>query len=1271
MNTQALRDLIAKAKTEEVINKLLKLVDSDLNHQVTMLSASYKNYENTKHSGVESPKVLKRELRKINDALLHIINNIPIENIDKKSNQSKPFKGGDFDKPKKNFNPYKFLKYYDTSDSKYFFGRDDLIHRAFDIIKVRFESKINKNILCILGQSGSGKSSFLRAGLIAKIHKELPNDINTVIFRPSDIGIKFKDPLLRILDCIEDQTDIKITSRIRDDIKHLKEAAAVYHLENQVRKLASDKKVEKIKLIFCIDQFEEIIDFFVESKDKNNDAHLMTLLRFIEAVGNSDLMGVVYSMETSRKYDIKKLSLNISPIFTDGTYEIDIDGYNSDLIYNIIKEPFKACGYDLSSEAIRKIEKNIKQLIKDEDIITAHSLLPFISLYLSYLFESERKNANTGNDSEDVEKLDFNEIIGYHADRVWKGCNVFNKQDDNKGDLDFFLQPFIGISGLNYDQLKLRIINNPSYQEEQKLAKIFEENRLIVRTADGGMRLLNQAIITQWKLAKEWYEEKKVFLKKEIIYRYKAGKWNDNERPTLNESKISEEDISSAAEILSCYLRSWAIRDKDSIPLKEEDQLLCDYCKAVFSLSKTPTKYIEYMGKPTSPHVYRAAQYGLKNLVEVFYEIDPNCLEMTNLNTQNTPLVAASWGHKEVVEYLLKKGIKPKLEVLKIPILQDNSDIFNLLLGEISDTDSLEANIVNILHSCAQYGRIGMAHSLITKYKLKTNGKDSNEWTSLHYAAYHGQVDFFKFFATYAELKITDIVIDNCSVLHLAVYKRSVNMVEYIIGNKDFSTDFFNLEDKDGQTALHIAAQNHYPEVVELLLKVCDPNKVVADINQERALHLAVNIDHLIEDKILFTGDRIIEDRIIETIKILLNDFRTDPNATDINGYLPLSKAVKLDKVIKLFLENPKVNPMHPVSPRGKNPFIIAFKLKMWEDVNKILADPNIDFSQQEKKVYPNLTSLLSHIFDKERNIDKEEKEYVLSKVVEKSGLNLCKEKDYFGWTPLHRFIATRNIDAINWLRGQHEIIGELWEQTDNIGRKPIELADKSLKIELGFEDEPNNWGSPKSWDSNIDWMLVESDLRTVILDKFSIIDETYPVDLNSDIKKGHLSFYVAEKIEIIRIKSENWNNSELSIYFIKSDEQYYRLNGESKNIHEINKQTPIVLNKENVLDYLRFFCFFVHGSGGPFIIAEGLNQHEIPPDLTTEELQEIEKVIRPADLVGFDEETNEFIVMTTVFYFEGIFYADFGITKEGYITMIDDLPVISGLSKSVNAPLA
>jgi len=60
--------------------------------------------------------------------------------------------------------PFQGLRYFDVADAGHFFGRDGLILRLLDVLCA-------SRFLAIIGASGSGKSSLMRAGLVPALRR--------------------------------------------------------------------------------------------------------------------------------------------------------------------------------------------------------------------------------------------------------------------------------------------------------------------------------------------------------------------------------------------------------------------------------------------------------------------------------------------------------------------------------------------------------------------------------------------------------------------------------------------------------------------------------------------------------------------------------------------------------------------------------------------------------------------------------------------------------------------------------------------------------------------------------------------------------------------------------------------------------------------------------------------------------------------------------------------------------------------------------------------
>ena len=88
------------------------------------------------------------------------------------------------------------------------------------------------------------------------------------------------------------------------------------------------------------------------------------------------------------------------------------------------------------------------------------------------------------------------------------------------------------------------------------------------------------------------------------------------------------------------------------------------------------------------------------------------------------------------------------------------------------------------------------------------------------------------------------------------------------------------------------------------------------------------------------------------------------------------------------------------------------------------------------------------------------------------------------------------------------------------------------------------------------------------------------------------LPFYTT--IGLVRVQDTAWPAGTGPFWFLAKQGRMFLLDGSSAPIHDANEADPIKVVEANVLDYLRFFCYFVHGDEGPFLIVEDVNHDAI-----------------------------------------------------------------------------
>jgi hypothetical protein len=152
-------------------------------------------------------------------------------------------------------------------------------------------------------------------------------------------------------------------------------------------------------------------------------------------------------------------------------------------------------------------------------------------------------------------------------------------------------------------------------------------------------------------------------------------------------------------------------------------------------------------------------------------------------------------------------------------------------------------------------------------------------------------------------------------------------------------------------------------------------------------------------------------------------------------------------------------------------------------------------------------------------------------------------------------------------------------------------------------------------------------------------------------------------------VRDPNWMPKKLNVYYLTTQGNLYRLNGTSPPIHEVNALAPVKITDDNVLEYLRFFCFFVRGEEGPFLIAESMDNPDMPAGMDDKTRTVVSGTIRPASYEGRNE-AGFFLCDAVVFYSNALFIANFAVQPGGMIEMLDDEPIAADLPVKVDAPI-
>ena len=172
--------------------------------------------------------------------------------------------------------------------------------------------------------------------------------------------------------------------------------------------------------------------------------------------------------------------------------------------------------------------------------------------------------------------------------------------------------------------------------------------------------------------------------------------------------------------------------------------------------------------------------------------------------------------------------------------------------------------------------------------------------------------------------------------------------------------------------------------------------------------------------------------------------------------------------------------------------------------------------------------------------------------------------------------------------------------------------------------------------------------------------------------QKRPLPFY--QDTDLVLVKSPEWEVKNLFVYFISKGDTLVRLDGTSPPLHAFNAGN-IRLTPETAQFYLEFFCFFVRGEEGPFLIVDSLDNPYLPgslrklDDQTGAHYDELTRLFRKPRAYEPDGNGN-YRYSAMVFYSNAMFIADFLIKTDGMIEMKGDDPVMADLPHKIDAPI-
>lgn len=236
------------------------------------------------------------------------------------------------------------------------------------------------------------------------------------------------------------------------------------------------------------------------------------------------------------------------------------------------------------------------------------------------------------------------------------------------------------------------------------------------------------------------------------------------------------------------------------------------------------------------------------------------------------------------------------------------------------------------------------------------------------------------------------------------------------------------------------------------------------------------------------------------------------------------------------------------------------------------------------------------------------------------------------------------------------------------INTKYTIAIDTAKFLQSRFIENADSWPVPVAFHDDNWRPMLEDDLIAAVETILSIESESLQSNYGQLLKETisgrelELTFYEGAKVVELLIHPDGGVQRTMVVMFTPRTLVFF--DGSSPMIHEFNAHNKLKLKtKKQAIQYLKFFCAFVHGEEGAFNVVSELDTAR-DRLLDQEEFPAIADSYTPSE-VNKEEKNDEnklWRINTHVLYSNAFFKAIFSIHKTGMVEMLDDEPIIADL---------
>jgi WD40 repeat protein len=400
--------------------------------------------------------------------------------------------------------PYQGLKRFNFKDRERFFGRDKLIARLFEAVN-------RSNLSLVLGASGSGKSSVVRAGLIPELKKSLESQtFYDFIFTPN------QDPFDSLYRCLLSEEKDYSFNKAEAEI-------ALEAKTDSLARVISTLRQDGERWLIFVDQFEELFTI-CDNLDKRQN-FISGLVQVAKSGNNS--IKIILAM---RSDFLEQLSFypDLGNIANQNNIHLVTEMYPDEL-RQAIEQPAAKHGVMFEKGLVEQIIQEVEG---------QKGYLPLLQYTLNLLWESECQSfgADGRPNIEDrtLNKKNYAALEGIRGALQKRIGEIYSNlnQDQQTATKQIFLK-LVNIVDNNSVR---KAVSRRAYRDEfvgesvEKILNKFIEEKLLVSNVSSGeyssikglpvieskplkqsatVEIAHEILLSSWNELKCWLEEEK------------------------------------------------------------------------------------------------------------------------------------------------------------------------------------------------------------------------------------------------------------------------------------------------------------------------------------------------------------------------------------------------------------------------------------------------------------------------------------------------------------------------------------------------------------------------------------------------------------------------------------------------------------------------------------------------------------------------------------------------------------------------------------------